>query len=326
VDIKYLKYQQIDKSKWDACIDNADNGLIYAYSFYLDAMARNWDALVLNDYEAVMPLTWNKKYSVHYLYQPPFTACLGVFGRLKPRQQLQTPTGVDENQLTDETFNAFLQAIPSKFKYWDIYFNPGNLFKLRDFDPYERMNYVLDLNKNYDDLYNAYRDNVKRNIKKSGQFQINFNKNIAVADVIELAKEQLSNSSLKADDFFHFAKLYELLYSKKKATAYGAYTKERRLIASAVFFFSHKRAYYIMVGNHPDGKTLGASHALINAFIKDNAGDDLLLDFEGSDVPSLAFFYSSFGAVEEKYSAIRLNRLPVYLKWMKKARTLNVNK
>ncbi|MBI3232670.1 MAG: GNAT family N-acetyltransferase [Bacteroidetes bacterium] len=293
----------------DACIDNADNGLVYASSFYLDAMAKNWDELVLsagsggNDYEAVMPLTWNKKYSIHYLYQPPFTACLGIFGK----------------QLTAETVNAFLKAIPAKFKYWDIYFNPGNLFKLKDFNLYERMNYVLSLNGSYEKLYNAYRENIQRNIKKSEQFQLSINKNIAIAEVIKLAQEQSNRfSSLTADDFTRFEKLFQLLYSKQKATTYGAYTKEGRLIASAAFFFSHKRAYYIMVGNHPDGKTLGASHALINAFIKDNAGEDLLLDFEGSDIPSLAFFYSSFGAVEEKYSAVKLNRLPGLVKWLKK--------
>jgi len=44
----------------------------------------------------------------------------------------------------------------------------------------------------------------------------------------------------------------------------------------------------------------------------------MLLDFEGSDIPSLAFFYSSFGAVEERYSAIKLNRLPGLVKWLKK--------
>ena len=31
---------EIDKAKWDHCIDNAGNGLIYAYSFYLDHMAK----------------------------------------------------------------------------------------------------------------------------------------------------------------------------------------------------------------------------------------------------------------------------------------------
>ena len=309
VEINYLTYQQINKTNWDACIDKADNGLIYGYSFYLDAMAKNWDALVLsagsggNDYEAVMPLTWNKKYSIHYLYQPPFTACLGVFGKL----------------ITAETINKFLLAIPAKFKYWDIYFNPGNLFKLHDFDLYQRMNYVLKLNKPYENLYAAYRENVQRNIKKSEQFQLSINKNIAIAEVIRLAKEQANSfATIADDDFNRFEKLFGLLYSKQKATTYGVYTKEGQLIASAVFFFSHSRAYYIMVGNHPNGKTLGASHALINAFIKDHAGEDLLLDFEGSDIPSLAFFYSSFGAVEEKYSAVKLNRLPAPIKWLKK--------
>lgn len=303
MEINYLTYQQIDKAKWDACIDNADNGLIYAYSFYLGAMAKNWDALVLDDYEAVMPVTWNKKYNIHYLYQPPYTACLGVFGK----------------NLTADIINVFLKAIPLKFKYWDIYLNPGNLFKLKDFNLYERMNFVLKLNNSYENLHKAYRENIKRNIKKSEQFQLSINKNIAIADVISLAEKQSNSfSSPSADDSSRFEKLFQLLYSKQQATTYGVYTKEGLLISSAAFFFSHKRAYYIMVGNHPDGKTLGASHALINAFIKDHAGEDIILDFEGSDIPGLAFFYSSFSAMEEKYSAVKLNRLPAPLKWLKK--------
>ena len=309
MEINYFTYQQINKTKWDACIEQADNGLIYGYSFYLDTMAKNWDALVLNDYEAVMPLTWNKKYGIHYLYQPPFTACLGIFAR----------RALWGKMITAETATEFLQTIPAKFKYWDIYFNPGNLFNLTEFNLYERMNYVLDLNAEYDSLYKAYRDNVKRNIKKSEQFHLSIHKDIALAEVIKLAKEQSINfSSIAVDNFNRFEKLFQLLYSKQKATTYGVYTKEKQLIASAVFFYSHNRAYYIMVGNHPNGKTLGASHALINAFIKDHAGQKILLDFEGSDIPSLAFFYSSFGAVEEKYSSIKLNNLPTALKWLKK--------
>ena len=301
--ISYLTYQQINKKKWDACIDNATNGLVYGYSFYLDAMAKNWDGLVLNDYEAVMPLTWNKKYSIHYLYQPAFTACLGVFGQ----------------RLIAETVNEFLKIIPSKFSYWDIYFNHGNFFGLTDFTLYERMNYVLPLDESYENLYSKYRDNIKRNIKKSEQLNLVINKNIAVTEVISLAKEQTKDFAvMDDDDFKKFETLYHLLYQKQKATTYGVHTKEGQLIASAVFLFSHNRTYYIMVGNHPNGKTLGASHALINAFIKDHAGQNLLLDFEGSDIASLAFFYSSFGAREEKYSAIRLNKLPAPLKWFKK--------
>ncbi len=99
--IQYITRDKIDIAKWNSCIDTADNGLIYSYSFYLDHMARQWDALVLNDYEAVMPLTWNNKYGIYYLYQPFLTAQLGVFGK----------------NISAKLLEEFLNAFPTKFKY-----------------------------------------------------------------------------------------------------------------------------------------------------------------------------------------------------------------
>ena len=300
--IQYLLHHQVDKAKWDSCINNAGNGIIYGYSFYLDAMAKHWDALVLNDYEAVMPLTYNKKYGVHYLYQPPFTASLGVFGK-------QVGAGL---------LTAFLSAVPEKFKYWDIYLNHGNYFQPGSFNLYERMNYVLQLNEPYDTLYTRFKVSTQRNIKKFEQLKGEVKKNIPVSDVVNLSKQQLQSfAALSKDDFERAASLYQFLYKENKAVTYGAYSNGQ-LVASAAFFFSHNRAYYILVGNHPNGKTAGASHALINTFIKDHAAQNLLLDFEGSDIHSLAFFYSSFGSMQEKYYGIKLNRLPKMVRFLKK--------
>lgn len=301
--IQYLRHQVIDKQKWDACIDNAANGLVYGYSVYLDAMAKNWDALVLNDYEAVMPLTWNKKYGISYLYQPFLTAQLGVFG----------------NNLTADLVESFLKAIPSQFRYWDIYLNHQNVFSLESFDLYKRNNFILHLNQPYKTLYNAYRENIQRNIRRAEQAGCKTIRDFEVNKVIDLAVAQMiSYSKDSSDNTNRFRKLYAHLHSVNKATTYGILSPSGELISSCVFFFSHNRAYYILVGNHPNGRTIGASHALIDAFIKDHAGKDMLLDFEGSDIRNLAFFYSSFGAVQENYAGIKLNRLPFYLKWLKK--------
>jgi len=300
--IQYLLHEQIDKKKWDACIGNAGNSLIYGYSFYLDAMTKQWDALVFNDYEVVMPLTYNKKYGIYYLYQPPFTAALGVFGK----------------NISAELLNKFLLAIPAKFKYWDIYLNHGNYFELKGFELYQRMNYVLPLNKSYSDLHAAFRSSTQRNIKKFAQLKGEIKKDIPIKDIVALSAEQSQAfSKLADDDFKRISGLYKLLYKEDNAITYGAYINEQ-LVASAAFFFSGQRAYYILVGNQPDGKTAGASHALINAFIEDHARKDLTLDFEGSDIHSLAFFYSSFGAMEEKLCGIKLNRLPKLVKLFKK--------
>ncbi|RYG39962.1 MAG: GNAT family N-acetyltransferase [Chitinophagaceae bacterium] len=301
--IRYLVNKEIDLQKWDNCIAPASNGLIYGYSYYLDTMSRHWDALVYGDYEAVMPLTWNKKYGVAYLYQPFLTAQLGVFG----------------NELSAGLLQSFLDRIPSRFLYWDIYLNHQNNFPSDKYHLYPRRNFVLHLNKPYEELSKSYRENTQRNIKKAIQLGCTVTADAPIENVITLAVAQMRGYTKEStDNVDRFRNLYALLAEKKQAACYGILSRRNELIASCVFFFSHQRAYYILVGNHPDGRTLGASHMLIDAFIKDHAGRNLLLDFEGSDIRNLAFFYSSFGAVEENYTAIRLNRLPFYLRWAKK--------
>jgi hypothetical protein len=308
--IQYLTRNEIDAVKWNNCIDTSADGLIYAYSFYLDHMSKQWDALVLNDYEAVMPLTWNKKYGICYLYQPFLAAQLGVFGK----------------NISPELLEAFLNAIPSKFRYWDFYLNHKNVFALKNFQLYQRNNYVLDLNRPYEEIYKGYHENITRNIKKAGQTGCRPGKDFDAEKVIELAVQQMKTYTTESkENVSRFRALYKLLHSKQLAITYGIFSSRNELLASCIFFFSHHRAYYILVGNHPNGRTIGASHALIDAFIKDHAGKNLptgqagvLLDFEGSDIRNLAFFYSSFGAVEEKFAGIKLNKLPFYLKWLKK--------
>lgn len=301
--IQYLPYHQIDKVKWDACVDDAENGLIYGSSIYLDNMANFWDALILNDYEAVMPLTWNKKYGIHYLYQPYLTAALGLFG----------------NNISADLLNDFLQAIPAKFKYWDIYLNYGNRYHLKNFKLYERVNYVLPLNEPYEKLLSSFRIGLKQSIKRAKQLNCTIRRDINVDEVIALAKEQGRNfSSATKKDYARLKNLYLELYQQNKAITYGIYLPSGQLAASCILLSSHKRVYYILAGNHPNGRTVGASQMLINTFIQDNAGKDLLLDFEGSDIPSLAFFYSSFGSVKELYVGIKVNRLPKALQLFKR--------
>lgn len=299
--IQYYPGKSINKQAWDKCISNASNGLIYACSTYLDTMSDNWDALVLNNYEAVMPLPWRKKYGMYYLYQPAFVAQLGLFG----------------NNNTPGLLQDFLNAIPRKFRYWDYTLNQGNVFTLDGYLLKPRVNFTLNLNHSYPELYKNYRDNIKRNIKKAATYGCYIKKDIAVDSVIELASQQPQQGATK-EDYQKFSILYNHLKSVNQALTYGVYSSQQQLLASCVFFLSHNRAYYILAGNHPNGRTLGASHAVIDAFIKDHAGKNMLLDFEGSDIRNLAFFYSSFGAAEERYAALHVNKLPWYVKWLKK--------
>src|SRR3954466_15915014 len=112
--ISYVLRKNIDQEKWNNCIKQAGNGLIYAYSDYLDQMAGDWDGLVYGEYEAVMPLPWRKKYGIYYLYQPFLPAQLGLFG----------------NTIGPHLLSGFLKAIPEKFRLWEFSLNHRNVFTL----------------------------------------------------------------------------------------------------------------------------------------------------------------------------------------------------
>lgn len=302
--LRYLNRKQLDTAKWDSCIDTAPNGLVYAYSWYLDIMARNWDALVWGDYEAVMPLTWNRKYGQAYLYQPAFTASLGVFG-----------TG-----LTPEITRNFLEAIPfNRFKLAEIELNAANLNVGPSHYQIVRTNYVLSLNQPYAILQGRYRESTIRNIRKAARQQLQYQSRVPLSAIIELARVYGPATGPSAWDYEKFTRLFALLEPEGRAISIGVYRKQEELLAACAILFSHSRAYYLLVGNHPNGRTLGASHYLIDQFIQSHAGKELLLDFEGSDASSLAFFYSSFGAEAEQYPSLRINRLPA---WVRLARRL----
>lgn len=303
--IRYIKHNNIDFKKWDACIDAAPNNNIYAYSWYLNAMAGHWDALVLNDYEAVFPLTLKKKWGIAYLYQPWFCAALGVFSK---------------KEITAVLLQQFLEQIPYHIRYIDIYLNKGNVFELSATPLKMRTNYVLSLQPSYEQLYRCYRNNLKRNIKKAETAGLTVRFNISVQQVLQLATPTLQRiSDITTTEINRFMKVYNHAEKLQQATTLGIYSANgKQLLASAVFLFNKNRWYYILVGNHPNGKTIGASHYLIDRFIHSKAGTESLLDFEGSDIGNLAFFYSSYGAIEEKYAALRMNRLPRLLRWLKK--------
>ena len=54
LDIKKLHCTQIDHIKWDKCISESSNGIVYAYAWYLDIVCEDWEAIVVNDYQIVV--------------------------------------------------------------------------------------------------------------------------------------------------------------------------------------------------------------------------------------------------------------------------------
>lgn len=62
----------VDYEKWNQTIDHSINTLPYAYTWYLDSVASDWDAIIVGDYEFVLPLPFKKILGYFKYYKQPF--------------------------------------------------------------------------------------------------------------------------------------------------------------------------------------------------------------------------------------------------------------
>lgn len=294
--IRYLKHSEIDKQKWDKCIRRSVNGIIYANSWYLDLFSENWDALVENEYERVFPLTWRKKFGIHYLYQPVFTQQLGVFSR---------------NILSTEVVQSFLEAIPPKFKFAEINLNSYNKLDSSSIEKQEMLNHELDLIKTYDQHYRSYSTNLKRNLKKAAGSGLTIMKTMKPEPIIEMFRMNRGRNigSLKNEDYMKLQRLMYTCIYKDRGQIWGAFNKYNELVAGAFFLISNNKVIFLFSGTNKKARELRAMPLLIDTFIRQNSRTNLTFDFEGSNDENLARFYKSFGSKEIRYLHIKLNRL-----------------
>ena len=69
--IHYIKHNKIDFNKWDNLVERAEQGTVYSYSWWLSAFCQ-WDIIVLNDYEAGIPVPQASGMFTQKIHQPNF--------------------------------------------------------------------------------------------------------------------------------------------------------------------------------------------------------------------------------------------------------------
>lgn len=295
--ISYKKHSEIDKQRWDDCILNSVNRRPYAFSWFLDIVSPGWEALELNNYESVFPLTQNRKFGIRYLYQPYFAQQLGVFSR---------------EHLTEKLVAQFLQAIPPVFSFIHIHLNSMNKIDPARYPATTRANHELDLIPSYETLFNNYNQNTRRNIRKAIENDINILRKVEPDELITLFRNNWGKNE-GALKFRHYDTLRMLInYCLKNTFSMisGAYRSDGTLSAGVFLLRDKDRVIFHFAASDKNARDNGAMFLLVDRFIKEHAGQPLILDFEGSSDPNVARFYKGFGARETGFSELLINRLP----------------
>lgn len=298
--IRYLVNNQIDRNKWDACIEGSPNSLIYGYSWWLDRMAKHWDALVLNDYEAVMPLTWNKKWGIKYLYQPPISPQLGIFSTKK---------------IPPDMVSSFLSKIEHRFRFAEIFLNYANECELLE----PRVNYILPLNNSYNNIKEKYKNSLIKNIKRAGKFNLQYVRSFDLKTALDLYKKTYRHTTphVNETDYNNFEKVCRYAENNREVLLRAVTDQQQNLLAVGMLLCKRNRMYLLESTTLPQGRYLEANHFLMDNIIREFSGTENILDMDGSDIPGIAYYYSTFGCINQPYFFYQLNRLPWFIRWLK---------
>jgi hypothetical protein len=290
--IQHLKHHQIDKTKWDACIANSPDGLVYAYSWFLDAVAPGWEALIEYEYQSVMPLPLLKAGPFKFIFQPMFAQQLGVFSL----------TGINA-----ALYHRYKKALPYKIIRYNLHFNHqfGRGAKLQT-------NFELPLEKPYALLREAYAKNNKKNIVKAT------NKHLKVCEttVHEFLNFYQNNygNDLSPSDYKKLNTIAGAAHDRNFTKFYGCIDENQQWLSMGFFIIYGTRIIYHSGISSPEGYKKSAQYLVLDKVIEHYAGTSYILDFEGSEIESIAYFFKGFGATNKPYYVIENKLLLISLK------------
>lgn len=303
--IKFLKHNKIDKKRWDDCINKSFNGNVYALSWYLDIVHPDWDALVENDYERVMPLTASTKFGISYMFQPFFVQQLGIFST---------------SQLSQNDVDRFIDAIPKKYRLIQYRLNSYNKVNYESDIITKHRNVELDLIYDYQYLYNNYSNNTKRNLAKAEAAGLAINHNINPETIVNIFRNN-KGKNVKHWNDKEYERLLELIDTAilhECCFVVGCNDLDNNTIAGAIFMFSHDKIIFLFSGSEEAYKDKHALTMILDNVIREFSETQYTLDFEGSDNDGLARFYKGFGGSEVFYPELKYNNLRGLFKFIYK--------
>ncbi len=288
MDIRFVPAEEIVRNKWNGCVHYATNGNVFGYQWYLNNVAKEWDALVEGDYQSVFPLIWKEDFLKRKgLYQPPLLREAGLYS---------------VNALSPKRVKNFLQAIPKEYKSIEVHLNerialPDNL----DFKEEQLLNYQLAINEQIETLEAAFTEELKASLHKAKTAQLQAVSNLKPEVLADFYKKY-SHHKDKSD--FNFHALQRLMYNamhRGVGFISGVVDKQQQLCAINFFIYSHNKILSLVPLASPYGWEHAALPFMFNVLLQTNAGRPLIIDF---NVDQSQDWVKGFGAKANSYSRI----------------------
>lgn len=303
--IRFIPHENIDFDKWDACVDAVQFPQPYGFSWYLNWLSNSWQAVVLGDYEVVLPIFQKKKYGVTFSTRPFGTQSLGPYAKIP---------------LTEDILQGLIEEAMKHVQYAELFF--GNHAATAPLSGKEYSNLVLDTTPDYKELAANYSNQTKRNLKKAQKAKFELAEWVTINDAVQLWNQEMSaKSGIQPQSMERLGRLLEFCNYQKRGVLYAVRDEYNQLCGAQFWVVFQGRSTLILNASTDWGKENGVSSWLIDSHIKSVSGRKHVVDFEGSSIEGLYRFYSGFGATDQPFTLHIENHLPLPIRWFKPATT-----
>ncbi len=300
-----LSRSEIDDTRWDQAVACSSQHVVYAFSWYLDLVCEDWNAIVwpsAANYQVILPLPIKVKWGVKVVEQPFFCQYLGFFY---------------QKDISNKIVADFLTLADLHFVYISSYFfNPHNTGIVRCLPAQFRISTHftnwLSLEASYEEIFTNYSKDRKANLKRSTGFNWSFHQINDIFPLISLFKQNHESGisgGVAADSYLKLEQLYEGLNKRGMATLLYA-SKGDHFKAGTLIVESGQTGIYLFNAADTEGRSGNARTFLLDQYFRKNAGRNLIFDFESPPVGSIVSFYDSFGSEKKPFISIHKNGLP----------------
>ncbi|WP_051349267.1 hypothetical protein [Chryseobacterium gregarium] len=282
--IRRLKYNDIDFEKYTRCLENSEQRKYSASKLFLDITSRKqWEILVFNDYEAVMPVPFIRKFGLKIVINPRLCQQLGIFSTK------------DDIHLNDDFLNFF----EKKYNIWYYPFNDQNIFSR---PLITRKNFLI-YPEEYEVVRQKYSPKRKRKLRLDEEV-------LAMSEIREVSMPEaysfISENIIGAKNGYdkqEFLKTFQNFYDSG-SLGITAFLYENKIINAIAVYHDEKTAALLGTFNDKEYMKLSGSCVVIDRVIRGNISNKIF-DFEGSEIPAVEEFFRGFRPELKPYPIIR---------------------
>ena len=287
--MKIIERSYIDIGRWNHLVTTTENASVFSYSWYLDATAENWCALVNDDYTKGIALPYSVRLGVKTLYTPIFVRYIEWLG-----------SEIDTSIINDAIKNHFSNIevsikqplLGDRFKSFFYQTIPSNIDR-------------------------EFGSQAKRSLKKAINNDIEVEKSKDYSGVESIIVSELVGKYNGIDEVSvkALSKLFEAAKIEQRISIY-----EIKGHGGIVCITDEGTNLYLKGTVSSACKLVGGMYACLDYAINETIIDDKTFDFGGSRIDGVKHFNHNLGGKDVIYFEYTFDNGPI---WFKLARIIN---